>query len=302
MQLLLSTTRGLLQLLQLFSAVATTSAAATLYPPGHDPWPDDERALVAFKAKISGHSGVLDSWNQSTSYCSWEGVTCGKRHPWRVVALDLSAQGLTGTISPAIGNLTFLLSLNLSTNALQGEIPPSIGSLRRLQRIDLSENMLTSVIPSNISRCISLREMYMYNNMGVQGSIPAGIGNMPSLSVLMLFNCSINGTMPPSLGNISRLTKLSLSMNYLDGSIPAGIGNDPYLAVLQLSVNNLSGLLPPSLLSNLSSLYYFYVAENKLHGRLPSDLGNGLPSMLYAISSTVNNQSLQASQALRRIQ
>ena len=69
-------------------------------------------------------------------------------------------------------------------------------------------------------------------------------------------------------------------MNYLEGSIPAGIGNDPYLAVLQLSVNNLSGLLPPSLLSNLSSLYYFYVAENKLHGRLPSDLGNGLPSML----------------------
>jgi hypothetical protein len=29
----------------------------------------DEIALVAFKAKISGHSGV-DSWNQSTSYCS----------------------------------------------------------------------------------------------------------------------------------------------------------------------------------------------------------------------------------------
>jgi Leucine-rich repeat (LRR) protein len=69
-------------------------------------------------------------------------------------------------------------------------------------------------------------------------------------------------------------------MNYLEGSIPAGIGNNPYLAVLQLSINNLSGLLPPSLLSNLSSLYYFYVAENKLQGHLPSDLGNGLPSML----------------------
>jgi hypothetical protein len=50
-----------------------------------------------------------------------------------VVALDLSSQGLDGTISPAIGNLTFLRSLNLSFNGLRGEIPPSIGSLRRLQ-------------------------------------------------------------------------------------------------------------------------------------------------------------------------
>ena len=65
MQLLLLTTMHLLQLLLLTSAVATTSAAAGLYPSSHDH--DDERALVAFKAKISGHSGVLDSWNQSTS-------------------------------------------------------------------------------------------------------------------------------------------------------------------------------------------------------------------------------------------
>lgn len=58
---------------------------------------------------------------------------CSRRHRSRVVALDLSSQGLDGTISPAIGNLTFLRSLNLSFNGLRGEIPPSIGSLRRLQ-------------------------------------------------------------------------------------------------------------------------------------------------------------------------
>ena len=86
---------------------------------------------MAFKAKISGHSGVLDSWNQSASYCSWEGVTCCRRQRWRVVALNLSSQGLAGTISPAIGNLTFLRILELSYNSLQGEIPASIGSLRR---------------------------------------------------------------------------------------------------------------------------------------------------------------------------
>ena len=145
----------LLQLLLLLSATATNSATASSpSQPSHN---GDEGALLAFKAKMSGHSGALDSWNKSTSYCSWEGVTCGRRHRWRVVGLNLSSQGLAGTISPAIGNLTFLRLLDLSSNGLQGEIPPSIGSLRRLRGLHLVQNTLTGVIPSNISRCISLR-------------------------------------------------------------------------------------------------------------------------------------------------
>ena len=114
-----------MRLLLLVLAMTATRAAATTHSSGHD----DERPLLAFKAKISGHPGVLASWNQSSSHCSWAGVTCSRRHQWRVVALDLSAQGLAGTISPAIGNLTFLRSLNLSFNGLRGEIPPSVGSL-----------------------------------------------------------------------------------------------------------------------------------------------------------------------------
>ncbi|RLM86369.1 hypothetical protein C2845_PM04G07340 [Panicum miliaceum] len=264
-------------LLLIFATATTRAAATTLYSSGHD----DERALLAVKAKISGtHSGVLASWNQSTSHCSWEGVTCSRRHQWRVVTLDLSAWGLAGTISPAIGNLTFLRSLNLSFNGLQGEIPPSLGSLRRLQQLDLGVNMLTGVIPSNImlSRCTSLRVLCIYSNKGVQGSIPAEIGSMPSLAVLELANDSITGTIPPSLGNLSRLAILSLAVNYLQGSIPAGIGNNPHVTFVQLSLNNLSGLVPPSLY-NLSSMYLFSVACNKLHGRLPSDLGKGLPGI-----------------------
>ena len=142
-----------MRLLLLVLAMTATRAAATTHSSGHD----DERPLLAFKAKISGHPGVLASWNQSSSHCSWAGVTCSRRHQWRVVALDLSAQGLAGTISPAIGNLTFLRSLNLSFNGLRGEIPPSVGSLRRLQQLDLGVNMLAGVIPTNISRCTSLR-------------------------------------------------------------------------------------------------------------------------------------------------
>ncbi|WVZ62411.1 hypothetical protein U9M48_012167 [Paspalum notatum var. saurae] len=77
--------RHLLQQLLLLTAAASTRATAETAWTSHGANGGDESALLAFKAKISCHSGVLDSWNQSTSYCSWEGVTCSKRHQWRVV-------------------------------------------------------------------------------------------------------------------------------------------------------------------------------------------------------------------------
>ncbi|KAL6839025.1 hypothetical protein ACP4OV_031079 [Aristida adscensionis] len=275
--------RLILQLLLLLSTRATSQAAESSSSTGHD---GDERALLAFKAKISGHSGMLESWNKSTSYCSWEGVTCGKRHRWRVVSLSLTSQGLTGTISPSVSNLTFLHSLNLSFNGLQGEIPPSIGSLRRLRSLDLTDNMLTGVIPGNISRCTSLRVMIIENNR-LLGSIPAEIGDIPLLAILGLNNNSITGNIPSSFGNLTQLAVLKLWGNHLEGPIPASIGNNPYLLTLQLSWNNLSGLLPPSLY-NLSSLSNFDVALNQLHGHLPADLGKSLPSLQNFFVS-VNN-------------
>ncbi|KAF8692393.1 hypothetical protein HU200_039724 [Digitaria exilis] len=263
----------LLLLLLLPHATATIHATLSAMVGG------DERALLDFKAKITSHSGALASWNTSNSYCDWEGVRCGRRHPQKVVALDLQSKGLVGTISPAIGNLTFLCLLNLSFNSFHGQIPPTIGYLRRLEVIYLRANFFAGTIPSNISNCTSLRQMLIGdNNMGMQGGIPAEIGSMASLTVLELPNNGFTGTIPSSLGNLSRLTALSLSGNYLQGSIPHRIGNNPSLQFLQLSRNNLSGLFPPSLY-NLSSLYAFHVDNNKLHGHLPADLGTSLPSI-----------------------
>ncbi|CAL5010894.1 unnamed protein product [Urochloa decumbens] len=261
-------------LVLLLAAMACThAAAATVLSTDHDG--DDEKALQDFKEKASsGLSGLLSSWNSSASYCSWEGVKCGRRHPRRVVSLHLSL-GLGGTISPAIGNLTFLQSINLTLNALHGEIPPSIGSLRRLQYLDLRYNSLIGTIPGNISRCTSLKVMDIADNKGLQGRIPPEIGNMPMLTILDLFNNSITGTIPASVGNLSRLEVLSLAYNHLEGSIPPGIGNNPHLTFLQLSNNSLSGELPPSLY-NMSSLETFFAAGNRLHGHLPQDLGTSL--------------------------
>ncbi|CAN1321048.1 Putative receptor-like protein kinase At3g47110 [Linum perenne] len=47
------------------------------------------------------------SWNSSTHFCQWKGVSCAATHA-RVTALELQSQELSGSISPHIGNLSFL--------------------------------------------------------------------------------------------------------------------------------------------------------------------------------------------------
>ena len=135
----------------------------------------DEAALVAFKVRLS-NSSMLASWNSSADFCSWEGVTCKRRRPTQVVALSLPFRGLAGTISPAIGNLTFLQRLNLSSNELYGEMPPSIGRLRQLQSLDMGNNMFSGIVPANLSFCTGLTTLILHYNQ-LNGHIPVDIGD-----------------------------------------------------------------------------------------------------------------------------
>ncbi|KAF8704977.1 hypothetical protein HU200_031224 [Digitaria exilis] len=121
---------------------------------------NDEAALLAFKTAAirCGVGDPLASWNTSAaagdgaSYCSWEGVRCeGSGRHRRVVALSLYSYGLPGTLSPAIGNLTFLQVLNLSSNWFHGTIPAGVGRLVRLKTLDLSYNAFSGTLPANLS-------------------------------------------------------------------------------------------------------------------------------------------------------
>ena len=83
----------------------------------------DHLALLEFKKGITNDPlGILSSWNDSTSFCNWKGVTGSHRHE-RVTALDLRALNMQGSLSPYVGNLTFLGRIDLSNNSFYGEIP-----------------------------------------------------------------------------------------------------------------------------------------------------------------------------------
>ena len=91
----------------------------------------------------------MSSWNDSIHFCQWQRVTCGCWHQ-RLTVSNLQSLELAGSISPYVGNLSFLRNLSLQNNKLQNKIPPEIGHLTRLLVLELYNNTKQGEIPSNL--------------------------------------------------------------------------------------------------------------------------------------------------------
>ncbi|KAI3836670.1 hypothetical protein MKX03_006064 [Papaver bracteatum] len=237
----------------------------------------DRLALFAFRDKIHDPSGVLSSWNASSHCGNWTGVTCSLRHPGRITVLNLHSKNLVGSISPFIGNLSFLHSLSLINNSFTGEIPQEIGRLFRLRILWLDDNMLTGKIPQNISSCTQLVHFSSVRNELV-GGIPPELGSLSKLRKLELSRNHLNGTIPASLSNLSALDSLYLMSNNLYGNIPPELAQLSRLEIFQVSENKLSGTIPPQLF-NISSITSFAVAINRLDGSIPPNIDITLPNL-----------------------
>ncbi|XP_048130461.1 probable LRR receptor-like serine/threonine-protein kinase At3g47570 isoform X2 [Rhodamnia argentea] len=239
----------------------------------------DGLALLAFKVSIAVDSfGVLNSWNNSIGFCQWHGITCGRRHR-RVMVLDLGSQGLSGSISPHIGNLSFLREMLLQNNSFNQQIPPQLGLLRHLRILRLDNNSLVGEIPKNMSGCSDLVTLSLgYNEL--TGEIPRELVSMPKLQSFELPWNNLIGNVPSSIVNLSSLEILYLTGNNLGGSIPQVLGHLKNLQVLAIGGNRLSGTIPPSLL-NLSSLVVFDAGNNRIQGTLPVDIGLKLSDLEF---------------------
>ncbi|PPS18636.1 hypothetical protein GOBAR_AA01938 [Gossypium barbadense] len=275
----------------------------------------DKQALLEFKAKITGDQlKVMESWNSSIHFCQWHGVTCGRKHQ-RVTKLELQSLKLSGSLSPHIGNMSFLRVLNLMDNSFYNQIPQSIGGLRRLETLYLTNNSISGEIPSNLSSCSKLTIVRMAGNR-LTGEIPAFLGFLSNLKVLSCYNNSLRGSIPPSLGNLSSLEELALTYNALDGIIPETLGRLTNLSIFLASSkcqfllitmpyiegNRISGQIPIS--HNHVLKIYTYL----LSGKVPSlekldklytlqlavnDLGHGREDDLSFLCTLVNNTKLE---------
>ncbi|KAJ0771954.1 putative protein kinase RLK-Pelle-LRR-XII-1 family [Helianthus annuus] len=238
----------------------------------------DHQALLSFKSMITEDPNrSLTSWNSSVHFCDWVGVTCGKRHR-RVTVIQLESQGLVGSLSPHVGNLSFLRQLYLTNNSFHGSIPHELGRLSRLRVLNLGVNKFNGFIPTNLSACSNLKELSLWGNRLV-GSIPKEISFLSELTDIELDDNDLTGGIPPFLGNISSMQAFSVVGNPFGGSVPDTLGRWKNLRTFYAGGCNLHGSIPHSIF-NLSLLTGFSLAENQLTGSLPLAMGTMLPQLV----------------------
>ncbi|GKV51750.1 hypothetical protein SLEP1_g58375 [Rubroshorea leprosula] len=264
-------------LLLLFHILSSQSGAkATPISTGNE---TDHLALIAFKSKISNDpQGILKSWNDSIHFCWWAGITCSHRRH-RVTILDISSRGLVGSLSPSIGNLSFLREIRLSNNSFHGDIPLEIGRLFRLQRLNLSYNSFEGKLPANLSGCSNLSVLHLDDNK-LAGKLPVELASLSKLTYLSIRDNHFTGGIPPFLGNLTSLIYLAARLNNFGGRIPDALGRLRSLKRLSLGGNNITGKIPPSIY-NLSMLSIFALGQNELEGDLPWDIGLTLPHLTF---------------------
>ena len=215
--------------------------------------------------------------------------------------LSLRDNQLTGEIPAELGNLTKLELIRLAGNQLTGCVPTG---LRNVAINDFSSLALSfcgetptaatdraalvalydttgganwtdntnwrgnssigewyGVTTNDDGRVTELR--LQQNNLS--GQIPAALGNLSNLEVLLLWDNEITGPVPTWLSGLTSLEVLGLGGNQLMGPIPSELGNLQNLRQMSLRENQLTGLIP-SELGDLQNLTYLSLRENQLIG------------------------------------
>ncbi|XP_008782339.3 probable LRR receptor-like serine/threonine-protein kinase At1g67720 [Phoenix dactylifera] len=94
---------------------------------------------------------------------SWTGVYCVGSDILRVVKLDLTDHGISGTLPDVINDLTALTHIWLGGNKLSGSIP-DMTNLNNLVSLRLSKNEFTGEIPPWLGKLESLKELHLQEN------------------------------------------------------------------------------------------------------------------------------------------
>ena len=163
----------------------------------------------------------------------------------------------------------------------------TVGGNNRVTKLDLKGKGLDGTIPAALGNLSMLEELRFHENH-LAGAIPPELGQLKSLTILWLSGNQLTGRMPPDLGDLSNLKDLRLYENELSGAIPFELGRLTGLTTLRLSGNQLTGEIP-SALGDLVNLKVLRLHENRLTESIPSSLG-GLSNLerLYLNDNELN--------------
>lgn len=199
--------------------------------------------------------------------------------------LNLSNSGFGDMLPPSLGNMSSLQYLDMENLNLIVDSLEWVGGLVSLKHLAMNSVDLSSVKSDwfkILNKLRYLTELHM-SYCGLSGSISSSpmTLNFTLLSVIDLSGNHFHSQFPNWLVNISSLTLITMSECDLYGRIPLGLGDLPILHMLDLSGNeNLSASCSQLFRRGWSRMEVLILAENKIHGKLPSSMGN-MSSLAY---------------------
>ena len=137
-------------------------------------------------------------------------------------------------------------------------------------QLSLERNNLVGSIPAEIGDLSTLQLLLMGGNQ-LSGTIPSSIAQLDNLTNLQLWNNQYNGALPSFISEMTQLQYLGLGGNQFSGTIPASYGNLVNMRDLQLSYTQLSGSIPEEL-ANLVNATTINLSNNQLSGPVPDSV------------------------------
>ncbi|KAI3741491.1 hypothetical protein L1987_59165 [Smallanthus sonchifolius] len=161
-----------------------------------------------------------------------------------LTSLDLSFNGgLTGPISPRIGDLKNLDTLILMGCSFTGSIPPELGNLNELSFLHFNKNKLSGVIPSQIFNEDMVLIHVLFDGNQFNGGIPNSIGSVETLEVLRLDRNALEGEVPSTLNKLTSLGEFIMEFGSLKGKLPEALFGLSGIQQVSLKNNNLNDTL-----------------------------------------------------------
>ncbi|OMO54450.1 hypothetical protein CCACVL1_27792 [Corchorus capsularis] len=209
------------------------------------------------------------------SHCNLESIPKFLFHQFRLQAIDLSRNNLSGTFPTWLAeNNTDLEFLNLRSNSFSGQFYPSTNSMRNLQWIDVSSNELSGKLQDDLGKIFLNAKLMNLSNNQFEGNLPNSICVNGMLEGLDLSNNNFSGEIPKELfSSCTNLKLLVLSHNKFHGEIFST--NSSSLRNIQLRDNQFtSNLSLSNIFYQVAAMDVLDVSNNKFEGEIPSSIFN----------------------------
>mmetsp|Transcript_21292 Transcript_21292/g.50361 ORF Transcript_21292/g.50361 Transcript_21292/m.50361 type:complete len:574 (-) Transcript_21292:1436-3157(-) len=213
---------------------------------------------------------------QGVDECEWEGVVCEDGVVTGVRWAHNEKATAGGSIASAVRLLApALTSLDLSNNGLVGTIPEGLYDATNLKQVYLFKNDLGGTISRKIGQLDSITHFHLSHNK-LTGTIPEEVKSDNSgirpLQYFNLYSNQLTGTLPQNM-RLREVIYFDVGRNQLTGRLPDDLG-EKFVAArhLHFDHNDFRGTLPASYNTvGNGRLESFSIEHNRLTGTLQGE-------------------------------